>query len=161
MSKNLLTKLLVVSEKAMQKSVLVLPVTCSYCCLGQNRSRSFAVPIWGRHPAWIHAAPRGSNKAYRALLFGSDRLSLAIHIAEQSVPKACRTYVEKCFEVVVEVVVVVEAAHRKRHNSASFVSWELCFWLWVAVTCTYDPAPHWAWSEHFFDAQHFAHFLFS
>ena len=62
------------------------------------------------------------HKRRRALCTRKYRLCLAIRIAEQSGLQACRTYVEKYFEVVVEVVVEVEAVHRKRPSSASFVS---------------------------------------
>ena len=49
---------------------------------------------------------------------------LAILIAEntRSQVKEHMSRILKCFEVVVEVVVVVEAAHRKCPSSASFVS---------------------------------------
>ena len=61
----------------------------------------------------------------RALCSDEDRLSLAILKKKWQVPQvkiAVLILAVEFVEVVLEVVVVVEAAHRKRPNSASFVS---------------------------------------
>ena len=80
------------------------------------------------------------HRRLRALWPFENRLTLAVRVAELCVPQACRTYVEKCFELVVEVVVVVEAAHRNRDNFFQTYFWTDSFWRWLSYAALSLPA---------------------
>ena len=73
----------------------------------------------------LHKTAPLRHRRPRALWRNEDRLSLAILKKKWQVPQvkiAVLILAVEFVEVVLEVVVVVEAAHRKRPNSASFVS---------------------------------------